>query len=399
MVYQCHACRYVHTLTVKDSTQADVTVTGTGNTRSFTMPASNVTVSGTFRKISLAITVPQLTGGTVTAKKGDDAVTTADYGDIITLSNIPADGYTFTSYSVTKTGDETTVVTVTDGTFTMLAYPVTVAGTFTPIDYTVTVNGTTNGTVQASKTSNAHVGDEITLTITPAADYQLDTLTVKDANNQDVIVTNNRFIMPAKDVTVGATFKEIIYTVTANGATATVKDDMPEQHTYTAVLTNVPGDKPYDGEPVNLTAISVQKSDGFPAKVTVGAVSFKDQNNNTVTTATNVGTYTASATVGDKTISKAFKIRGRTPSVTYVESTTRIGNKYVISLTTTDQYIPLENNPNGITFLKDGRTYVARGNIAIGALVYTGKVNLILCENTTVTIYAGIYHIGSELNI
>ena len=373
------------TLTVKQGDQ-DVTVTGN---KSFVMPEADVTVSATFKKINSAITVTQPTGGTVTAKNNDADVTAADYDDTITLGNTPAAGYNFTSYSVTKTGDSTSVA-VDNGTFKMPEYPVTVTGTFTPIDYTVTVSATTNGTVGANKTTAAHIGEEITLTVTPSAGYQLDALTVKDANNQNVTVSGSKFTMPASNVTVEATFKEITYTVTANGATATVKDSLP---------TPLPSDKTYDGEPVTLTA-TVQKSDGFPNdKVTVGAVSFKDQSNNTVTSATDVGTYTASATVGDKTISKSFTINGQTTPITYVK-TTKSGNSYTATLATTNQYIPLVNNPNGITLLKEGRIYYAKGNIEIGALVFIGNdVKLILGKDTTVTIYAGIYHIGSSLEI
>ena len=288
------------------------------------MPEDNVTVSATFKKINSAITLTQpAKGGTVTAKKDNADVTKADYGDTITLGNTLAAGYSFGDYSVTKTGESTTVVPVNNGAFTMPAYPVTVTGTFTPINYTVTVNSAENGSVEAKKgTSNvtkANIGDEITLTYNPSAGYQLDTVTVKDASNQDVTVTNDKFTMPASAVTVSATFKEITYTVAVdatNGAKATVTDSLPTSHTYTAELKDVPSDKTYDGEPADLTAAKVQKSTGFPDKVTVSAVSFKDQKDNTVTAATDVGTYTASATVGDKTISKSFTINGQTDSIT-----------------------------------------------------------------------------------
>ena len=102
-------------LTVKH-TDNNTNVTVSGST--FVMPEANVTVSATFEKINSAITVTQPTGGTVTAKKGDADITTADYGDTITLGNTPAAGYNFTSYSVTTTGDSTSVA-VDNGTFNM----------------------------------------------------------------------------------------------------------------------------------------------------------------------------------------------------------------------------------------------------------------------------------------
>ena len=45
----------------------------------------------------------------------------------------------------------------------------------------------------------------MTLTITPAEGYILDTMTVK-AGEESVTVTDNTFVMPAGDVTISATF-------------------------------------------------------------------------------------------------------------------------------------------------------------------------------------------------
>lgn len=95
--------------------------------------------------------------------------------------------------------------------------------------YTITVDsGITNGTVAPSHTTAA-AGTEITLTVTPATSYVLDTLTVTDKNGNAVTVTDGKFTMPASNVTVSAMFKaQPAYTVTVTtnddsygGATAT----------------------------------------------------------------------------------------------------------------------------------------------------------------------------------
>ncbi len=70
-------------------------------------------------------------------------------------------------------------------------------------NYTITVEPSENGTVTASVDTAAE-DDEVTLTVTPAEGYVLDTLTVNDGA---VTVTDNKFVMPAGDVTVKATFK------------------------------------------------------------------------------------------------------------------------------------------------------------------------------------------------
>ena len=51
-------------------------------------------------------------------------------GTVITLTNIPDAGYTFEAYKVYKQDEPTTIVPVTNGTFTMPEYNVTVSGTF-----------------------------------------------------------------------------------------------------------------------------------------------------------------------------------------------------------------------------------------------------------------------------
>lgn len=72
--------------------------------------------------------------------------------------------------------------------------------------YTISVNPSQNGSVEASA-SSATAGTEIMLTVTPATGYVLDVLTVVDASSNSVSVSDNKFTMPAANVTVSATFK------------------------------------------------------------------------------------------------------------------------------------------------------------------------------------------------
>ena len=79
--------------------------------------------------------------------------------------------------------------------------------TVTAKTYTVTVADTPNGTVTADKTTAA-AGETVTLTITPDNGYELLAGVASDADNNQIPVTNNSFIMPAADVTVTVQFKE-----------------------------------------------------------------------------------------------------------------------------------------------------------------------------------------------
>lgn len=74
--------------------------------------------------------------------------------------------------------------------------------------YTITVAHTENGTVEADA-SEARKGETVTLTVTPATGYELDTLSVEDSDSEDVEINENKFTMPEADVTVTATFKKV----------------------------------------------------------------------------------------------------------------------------------------------------------------------------------------------
>jgi hypothetical protein len=136
----------LNTLTVKDGKNADVTLSGEGNTRTFTMPASGVTVSATFEGAPFAITTvcDPTNGGTVVVS-GDGVATaenetTAKAGSEVTLNVTPAAGFDLGSVAVTKASGG--AVTVTDGKFTMPTEAVTATATFTARDVGVTLTVT-----------------------------------------------------------------------------------------------------------------------------------------------------------------------------------------------------------------------------------------------------------------
>ncbi|MBQ6347745.1 MAG: InlB B-repeat-containing protein, partial [Clostridia bacterium] len=80
--------------------------------------------------------------------------------------------------------------------------------------YAVVIDGNiTGGTVSADKETAAE-DETVTLTVEPATGYALDTLTVMQGETP-VTVTNNQFTMPAGDVTVSATFRQV-YAVTVH---------------------------------------------------------------------------------------------------------------------------------------------------------------------------------------
>lgn len=134
----------------------------------FTMPASKVTVSGTFSKIDYTITKTESGRGSIVAKKGDATVETAQIGDEITLSATPNEGYEFISWTVVDSKGNS--VEVRDNKFTMPASPVTVNAYFRS-SATYTASFSVNGRIFSMQTCKEN--DKIVFPENPAEDgYQ-----------------------------------------------------------------------------------------------------------------------------------------------------------------------------------------------------------------------------------
>ena len=214
----------------------------------YTMPASNVTLTAQWTPEKYNILYYEAVGE-VNDKSGlkeisiVGAPTSYTILDAVTLPALPAkDGYTatgwYSQYCVFEDGGNgkgwngcETTTGHSAGYYGHANYIVKYTaepGTL----YTVTVNSTTNGTVTANKTTNVAQGETVRLTVTPASGYELGTLTVKDASDNNVTVTNNTFTMPASNVTVSATFTAIetpepgSYTLTYNENKPAVWEDV-----------------------------------------------------------------------------------------------------------------------------------------------------------------------------
>lgn len=147
--------------------------------------------------------------GTVTPSS-----TTRTAGEEITLSNTPAIGWQFESYTVTA-ADATSVPVISDK-FTMPAQDVTVTANFTMIDYSITINPVINGSVEVTvgtstaPATTAKYGQTVVVTASPADGYKFASLTLIDSDGtiKSIGGYGNRrtFTMPAKDVAVAATF-------------------------------------------------------------------------------------------------------------------------------------------------------------------------------------------------
>ena len=93
------------------------------------MPAGDVTITATYKKVNYQVQLKQTEGGTISADKG-----TAQIGDVVTLSYELQDRYNFVNWTVTDESQQPIEVKAgeTSGTysFTMPASNVTVTATF-----------------------------------------------------------------------------------------------------------------------------------------------------------------------------------------------------------------------------------------------------------------------------
>ena len=189
------------------TTQVAVEITTEGK-YIFVMPAGNVEISATFKMTDYAITIEPAENGTVTADKA-----TANMGETVTLTITPNEGYEFDQLTVMNGTTQVAVEITTEGkyTFVMPAGNVEISATFKMTDYAITIEPAENGTVTADK-ETAHIGETVTLTVTPDKGYELDEIHVMNGTTRLTTVSedegNHTFVMPAGNVVISALFKE-----------------------------------------------------------------------------------------------------------------------------------------------------------------------------------------------
>ena len=128
------------------------------------------------------------------------------------------DGYTFGSGGEARryVYSENTLALMTEAELTLVLqrYEITIADS---------TNGSVNASVDGETVSTAAYGSTVSLTAIPDPGFMLDSLTVTDSAGNEITVTDNKFVMPARSVTVTAVFKvlEITFETTLNMANFT----------------------------------------------------------------------------------------------------------------------------------------------------------------------------------
>lgn len=179
------------TLTVQKGSQPMPTVSHTDPS---TIGGTGSIGTGESGKLTTAMEYNTDNGGKWT--KVDE--TTADNG----ITGIPAGTTYYIRYAETKylNASDEQIITIDE-----------------PNTYTITVAGLEHGSITTDPSGSTTANTEVTLTITPAQGYQLKEGSLKvtyQDDEQTVAVTDNKFTMPAADVTVSAEFEAIQYTIT-----------------------------------------------------------------------------------------------------------------------------------------------------------------------------------------
>lgn len=192
----------------------------------YTTGAANATLSATFTLNTHSLSTTA-TNGSVAVTVNDEAWNGTDeipYGATVSITATPNTNYLFSDWSSSDIDIDNT--TTNPLVFTMPDKNVSVTATFANAntEYDITIASTIeNGSVTAN-VAKAKSGDEVTLTATPAAGYIFDSWSVTDAMSNTVTVTNNKFTMPASNVTVNASFiRQYTITYYVAGVEQTVK--------------------------------------------------------------------------------------------------------------------------------------------------------------------------------
>ena len=202
------------TLTYTDSQNNAVNIDKSSKT--FTMPASDVTVNATFKQKTTnkyKVDVQGTTNGTFTVDKAEAAA-----GEEVTITPSPAQGYKVKEIYVGSTAGQ---VPVTNNKFTMPSADVLVRVEFElntqQTDYTITSFSDTNGNSVTANLNKASKDQKVDLAVKAAQGYTVEKIWIEDqAGTKIQDVTNNTFTMPDKNVVIKATFKQTEFNITTS---------------------------------------------------------------------------------------------------------------------------------------------------------------------------------------
>lgn len=289
-------------------------------------------------------------------------------------ADFPANAYYKFVFNVTVSTDKNKFVEFSKVEF----YNKTSGGT-TPTTYNVTVaNNIENGTVTANPTS-AVAGTEISLTATPSTGYEFGSWNVTDASSNLVTVTNNKFTMPASNVTVGATFNQ----TQGGGEEPSGEGTTVSMTSFSAISGNVAGD----------TNVSYEAAKGTAG--TAPAV-----NSNEIRVYQNGGLFTVTAATGYKLKSVTIGSSMAT-SINYKLDGGSEALSSAASIAANKTYTASNLNNTSIQFICKGTSSSSRLYVNYLQVVYAGSSDPSEKETNVITITpeAGTYNTPKTVSV
>lgn len=167
----------------------------------FVMPEQAVTITPSWEKIDYIISTQTnpAGAGTVTAPE------TGQAGDTISISQTPAEGYSFSNRWTLSNGG-----TVEDGSFIMPASNITVTANYTANTYNISKDVSPAGAGSVAAPATGVYGTTISIGQSAAIGYTFDHWELSSGGS----VSSSSFVMPAGNVTITAVFTRNAYAIT-----------------------------------------------------------------------------------------------------------------------------------------------------------------------------------------
>ena len=307
--------------------------------------------------------------GTAKSMVGGVQVTEAEQGKKVTITAMPDRGYKFDEWRVLSGGirlrDEDSATT----TFTMPNRDVEIKAYFKKKSsggsshdteyYNITTKTDRHGTVEAR--SKAREGTEVSVTVDPDKGYKLDEITVTDKRGRDITIkeTNRenryKFTMPARDVTVEATFKQI-------------KQEQPSKPTTPPTIPPTNNNKPIENNIIKKQQTTVFTigsnimtviTDGEATQTTIDAKPFLSQGRVMIPVRYAAESLGMQVEWNKQTQTVVLKDRENTVMIPIKTNKIIVGNQEYTSDVT--------------PILKNGRTYLTISNIAKALRMRAGQ--------------------------
>ena len=318
---------------------------------SFPMPGHNVTVVVSFKLAVYKISINKPAGGTATLSQ-----TTANYGELITVTTTPSTGYRLKSITVNDR-----VIEVER--FSMPDEDAKVVVTFEKIDYEISLNQPAGGTVSVDK-NPANYGDTITITAKASEGYTTDTIKVNGKTLASGVYT---FKMSDAPASVEVTFKKIQYSISVTYSAGGTASASPAKAGINDQVTITP--KPntgYEVEYITVNAETGAETFLMPAKNTKVYVKFKKKDYKITVACGANGEAEVSkeeANIGDKITVTTHPIPGYTVDFIKVNEKTITGNSFTMAAgdTKVEVHFKLKDLKVKVTALPGG---TARANVS-----------------------------------